>query len=74
MLNTRGALGEEGTFEIRSKSFSVSPFLYVDGKLITSADVSLKQSLDEGYLPIPTVTWTYKPLRLTVRAFTWGER
>ena len=67
------ALGEEGTFEIRSKSFSVSPFLYVDGKLITSADVSLKQSLDEGYLPIPTVTWTYKPLRLTVRAFTWGK-
>jgi hypothetical protein len=52
----------------------VEPFLYVDGRLLSWADVQATQSLEKGYLPIPSVDWDARPLRLTVTAFPVGER
>ncbi|WP_420128575.1 discoidin domain-containing protein [Longimicrobium sp.] len=53
---------------------SIEPFLYADGRLLTWADVRAAQSLEKGYLPIPSVEWDAQPLRLTVTAFPVGQR
>jgi len=58
-------VNEEGMVEIGPSAFSIEPFLRVDGKLNTWADVRVTQSLEDGYLPIPSVTWD-AGLRVTV--------
>lgn len=65
-------INEAGTIEVDQLSFSIEPFLYVDNTLITWNDVTLKQSLENDYLPIPTVEWKYNNLTLAVRAFSAG--
>jgi hypothetical protein len=66
---TQALLNEDGLLEVDKGSFSIEPFLYVDGKLLTWADVSVRQSLEQKELPIPTVTWTAGNLSLTITAF-----
>ncbi len=63
---------QDGTLE-PYKSFSIFPFVYLDGRLITRADVTLTQELDAASLPIPSVTWTHPKFRMTIRAFGAGE-
>ncbi len=71
--DTKEALVSElGTIEIDKLSFSLEPFLFVDNKLITWKDVAVTQSLEDDYLPIPSVQWSYGGWRLTVRAFSTG--
>jgi hypothetical protein len=53
---------------------SIEPFLYTDGRLLSWADVRATQSLEKGYLPIPSVAWKAQPLELTVTAFPGGAR
>jgi hypothetical protein len=53
---------------------SVEPFLYADGRLLSWADVRATQSLEKGYLPIPTVDWDAQPLAMSVTAFDVGTR
>ncbi len=64
-----GLLGEDGALEVGQGAFSIEPFLWIDGQLVSWADVETTQSLAEGYLPIPTVTWTRGDLSLDVTAF-----
>ncbi len=66
-------LNEEGMLEVDKASFSIEPFLWVDGKLVTWHDVTLTQSLEDGYLPIPSVTWRHGSLALHVTAFASGR-
>ncbi len=66
-------LNEEGMLETGKASYSIEPFLYVDGKLVTWADVRTEQSLADGDLPIPTVRWTGAPLGLSVTAVGVGN-
>src|SRR5262249_60949602 len=54
-------------------SFSIEPFLYTDGGLITWDAVTTAQSLEGGALPIPTVTWRHDRLTLAVTAFAAGD-
>ncbi|PYQ65866.1 MAG: hypothetical protein DMF53_04465, partial [Acidobacteria bacterium] len=68
-----GLLGEDGALEVGQGAFSIEPFLFVDGKLIAWSDVRASQSLAEGYLPIPTVTWAYGDLSLDITAFASGS-
>ena len=71
--DTKEALiNEEGMLELDKGSFSIEPFLYVDGQLLTWRDVQTSQQLEDGYLPIPTVTWYAGPLSLTLTAFAAG--
>jgi hypothetical protein len=71
--DTREALiNELGTVEVDQERFSLEPFLLVGGKLVTWKDVTREESLEKGYLPIPSVTWTYGGLKLTIRAFSAG--
>ncbi|MBE0570811.1 MAG: discoidin domain-containing protein [Ignavibacteriaceae bacterium] len=66
-------INEDGMVEVDKKSFSIEPFLFVDDKLVTWNDVKKEQSLEENYLPIPSVTWNYNDLLLETKAFAWGN-
>lgn len=53
-------MGEDGAIETHRGGFSIEPLLFLRGggeRLLTWADVQTSQSLDRGYLPIPSVTW-----------------
>ena len=63
---------EDGAFEPRKQGFSIEPFLLVDGRLVTWADVRTEQTLEGGCLPLPTVTWRWDSLVLEARVFTRG--
>ena len=53
---------------------ALEPFLSMDGRLIGWNEVQPAQSLEKGYLPIPSVQWSAGPLRLTVTTFASGAR
>ncbi len=65
-------INEEGAFEVGREQFSVEPFLYLNEKLITWADVSTSQSLEKEYLPIPQVRWDHTDVKLDVKLFAHG--
>ncbi len=50
-------INEEGQIEVAKRGFSLEPFLYIDGRLVTWNDVSRTASLREGYIPVPSVRW-----------------
>ncbi|MDZ7386414.1 MAG: discoidin domain-containing protein [candidate division KSB1 bacterium] len=66
-------INEHGMIEIAARSFSLEPFLWVDGRLISWHDVSATQSLVQDYLPIPSVTWHCEDVVLSVTAVAAGE-
>ena len=68
----QGLIGEDGAIEVAKGGFSIEPFVIVDGKLLTWADASIAQSLQDGYLPIPSVDWTHADAHLRVTAFVDG--
>jgi hypothetical protein len=68
----QGLIGEDGAIELAKGAPSIEPFVLVDGKLVTWADVQTTQSLQEGYLPIPSVHWTHARFKLDVTAFASG--
>ncbi len=67
-------LNEEGMLEVDKGAFSIEPFLYTDAGLIGWDAVTTTQTLEDGYLPIPTVTWQRDHLHLAITAFATGER
>jgi hypothetical protein len=70
---TRALLNEEGMVEVDEGTFSIEPFLMVDGKLITWADAAMTQHLGERYLPIPSSVWRSGDVVLGVTACATGE-
>lgn len=68
-----GLIGEDGAIELRRGGPSIEPFVLDNGRLVTWADVGTTQTLQDGYLPIPTVTWTADGWTLAVTAFADGE-
>jgi len=71
--DTKEALiNELGAIEVDKLRFSLEPFLYIGGRLITWHDVAREQSLLSDYLPIPSVVWKYGGLKLTTRSFSAG--
>ena len=71
---TQALCNEEGMVEVDKGAFSVEPFLWVDGRLITWADVALAQSLERDSLPIPSVEWGVSDLTLRTTGFAAGPR
>lgn len=67
-----GLLGEDGALELRRGGPSIEPFVLDNGRLVTWADVNISHSLQDGDLPIPTVTWTFHDWTLAVTAFAEG--
>jgi len=66
-------LCEDASIEPYKGGFSIIPFLYLDEKLITWADVKLSQALEKDYLPIPSATWSYEDLSMEVKIFAHGK-
>lgn len=68
----QGLIGEDGAIEVAKSGFSIEPFVVSDGELLTWADVQATQSLQDGYLPIPSVQWTHDRFALAMTAFAQG--
>ena len=66
-------LSEDGALEVRKGSFSIEPFIRTRDQWITWADVTIRQSLADQYLPIPSVEWKHSELVLTTTAYGIGE-
>ncbi len=64
-------LCQDGTLE-PYKCFSISPFLYLENRLITRGEARLSQSLEKGFLPVPSATWETDDLTLNIQAFAAG--
>ncbi|MES2834561.1 MAG: discoidin domain-containing protein [Pseudomonadota bacterium] len=67
-----GLIGEDGAIELRRAGPSIEPFVIENGRLVTWADVDIDQSLRDGDLPIPSVTWTADDWTLKVTSFADG--
>lgn len=68
----QGLLNEDGVLEVGRGSFSIEPFLYANGRLITWNEARKRQRLARG-VPIPSVEWTAGALALTVTAYATGQ-
>jgi hypothetical protein len=66
-------INEEGSVEVDAGAFTIEPFLWRGGKLVSWWGTANSVSLDGGDLPIPTVTREGEGLRLTVTAVAAGE-
>jgi hypothetical protein len=70
----RSLLGQDGAFEPLAGGFSVEPFVAVDSRTITWVDAPAVQSLQDGYLPVPSVERDVYGMKLRVTAFNAGSR
>lgn len=66
-------INEEGMVEVDKRQFSIEPFLYMEGKLLTWKDAKHEQGLEEEYLPIPFVKRSVNGLELETKIFASGE-
>ncbi len=66
-------IDEEGMIEVADRTFSIEPFLRVGGEIVSWSSARPEQSLRDGHLPIPVVSWRTAPLSLAVTAFAAGE-
>lgn len=65
-------MNEEGAIEVDTRAFSIEPFLFANGALITWSDAHVTQELADGTLPIPTVLWRHDALSLRITAWAAG--
>ncbi|WP_081770162.1 discoidin domain-containing protein [Luteimonas huabeiensis] len=68
----QGLIGEDGAIEVAAGGFSIEPFVRTGDTLVTWADAGIAQSLQDGYLPIPSVDWTHEAVALRVTGFARG--
>ena len=62
-------LSADGAIETGKRRFSIEPFVELDGRFITWADVTAETYLEEDRLPIPSVRWRLPDASLTITAF-----
>ncbi|HEV7733687.1 MAG TPA: discoidin domain-containing protein [Candidatus Binatia bacterium] len=67
--DTCALIDEEGRVEVDRGTFSIEPFLFADGALVTWADATVSQALEDGRLPIPSSVWRIDGLVLRTTAF-----
>ncbi|HEX3578882.1 MAG TPA: discoidin domain-containing protein, partial [Thermoanaerobaculia bacterium] len=64
-------LSEDGAIETPA-GFTLEPFVRIDGRLMTWADVSTTQSLEQDSLPLPSTTWHHPKFTLEIAPFGAG--
>jgi len=67
-------VSEDGAVEARRGGFSIEPFVKSRTGLITWADATIEHSLQDGYLPIPSVHWKHGDVELRTTAQSLGKR
>lgn len=70
-------INEEGMIEVGRGQFSIEPFLYVDGRLVTWNDAQLSVVPDPEEFPFPVVKWIARTMdggnvELSIAAFASG--
>ena len=65
----RALINEEGMVEVDEAKFSLEPFLQINGRPITWADVEISYSLPKGGAPLPSVVW--KTAGATLEILPW---
>jgi hypothetical protein len=65
-------INEEGMIEVGRGQFSIEPFLFSDGTLVTWNDVKTSVIANREALPLPQVGWSTRDLDLTINAFAGG--
>lgn len=68
----QGLIGEDGAIEVAAGGFSIEPFVRVGDTLVSWADATITQSLQDDYLPIPSVDWSHDAFALRVTGFARG--
>ena len=53
----RGLMNEEGLVEPSAGLFSLEPFLWDEGRLVTWEDVQVGHRQEEGWMPVPNTVW-----------------
>jgi hypothetical protein len=62
-------MSEDGALEVGRGGYSVEPAVFAeDGRAVTWADVRIRHSLRDGYLPLPEVRWQGRDLGLAIGA------
>lgn len=70
----QGLIGEDGAIELGKGAFSIEPVVVTPTGIADWSNVDSEQSLQDGYLPIPSVEWQRDDLRLRVTSFAQGTR
>ncbi len=70
--DTCALMNEEGMVEVDRGTFSIEPFLFVGGRLLTWADVDVAQDLVDDQLPLPSSFW--RADTVTLRTTAWALR
>ena len=68
----RALINEEGMVEVDEASFSLEPFVLLDGRLVTWNDVETRCSLPAGGAPMPAVTWRDKHFSMQIQPWVDG--
>ncbi len=72
---SKSLMNEEGRIEVAKRGFSLEPFLYINGRLVTWNDVKRTAMLLDDYLPVPSVRWSHDDgWTLTTQALAAGKR
>ena len=66
----RAIINEQGMCEVHEGSFSLEPFVLVDGKIHQWSDVHITQSLKDEWKPMPIVTWHGENWKLTIDSYS----
>lgn len=61
-------MNADGMVEVGQGSFSVEPMMWIEGSLITWAEVTPRQELRDGWMPVPAVIWESAQWRLRIEA------
>lgn len=71
-------LSEDGAIELGVEAPTIEPFIVLEAsgasprRVISWADATTTHALAEGYIPVPTVTWTGVPVELSVTVAASG--
>ena len=65
-------INEEGMIEVGRGQFSIEPFLFTDGTLVTWNDAKTSVTANRESLPLPQVNWSTRDLDLSISAFAGG--
>jgi hypothetical protein len=66
--DTCAIMNEEGMIEVDRGTFSLEPFVYAGGRLVTWAAAEITQELADGWIPVPSSVWRTDGLRLRTTA------
>jgi hypothetical protein len=70
-MGAKPLLSEDGAIETPG-GFMLEPFVRIDGRLMTWADVTTSQSLEQNSLPLPSTTWHHPKFTLDIAPFGAG--